>query len=196
MARSGARTCTSLPSSSSNEVIPDSPKKDLATDEDQTSCGGIESARWDAGLRGGESGERTASNMYGARGWVAHHNTDLWRATAPIDGPDWGMWPAGGAWLCLHLWDRYEYGGDQAYLERVYPVMKGAAEFFVDTLVEDPKHHWLVTNPSLSPENGHPFGAACALVPRWMSRLFATCFPTARRGNSWSRCRVPRGTRS
>ena len=52
-----------------------------------------------------ETGARTAQNMYGARGWVAHHNTDLWRATAPIDGPDWGMWPTGGAWLCQHLWD-------------------------------------------------------------------------------------------
>ena len=62
-----------------------------------------------------ETGARTAKNMYGARGWVAHHNTDLWRATAPIDGPNWGMWPTGGAWLCLHLWDRYEYGGDKEY---------------------------------------------------------------------------------
>ena len=60
------------------------------------------------------TGARTARTMYGARGWVVHHNTDLWRASAPIDGPDWGMWPCGGAWLCLHLWDRYEFGGDPA----------------------------------------------------------------------------------
>ena len=130
-----------------------------------------------------ETGGRTASDMYGARGWVAHHNTDLWRATAPIDGPDWGMWPAGGAWLCLHLWDRYEYGGDKAYLERVYPVMKGAAEFFVDTLVEDPKHQWLVTNPSLSPENHHPFGAAVCAGPTMDEQiirdLFSNCIRAA-----------------
>ena len=55
--------------------------------------------------------------MYGARGWVAHHNTDLWRATAPIDGPQWGLWPTGGAWLCVALWDHYEYNGDRAYLQ-------------------------------------------------------------------------------
>ena len=130
-----------------------------------------------------QTGARTAKEMYGARGWVVHHNTDLWRATAPIDGPDWGMWPTGGAWLCLHLWDRYEYGGDKAYLERVYPVMKGAAEFFVDTLVEDPKHKWLVTNPSLSPENQHPFGAAVCAGPTMDEQiirdLFSDCIRAA-----------------
>jgi alpha-L-fucosidase 2 len=103
------------------------------------------------------TGARTAKVHYGARGWTAHHNTDLWRATAPVDGPQYGMWPLGGAWLCMHLWDHYEFSGDRAFLERIYPVMKGAAEFFLDTLVEEPKHKWLVTNPSLSPENRHPF---------------------------------------
>ncbi len=130
-----------------------------------------------------ETGARTAKNMYGARGWVAHHNTDLWRATAPIDGPNWGMWPTGGAWLTLQLWDRYEYGGDKEYLRRVYPVMKGAAEFFVDTLVEDPKHKWLVTNPSLSPENHHPFGSAVSAGPTMDSQiirdLFTNCIRAA-----------------
>jgi alpha-L-fucosidase 2 len=72
------------------------------------------------------TGARTAQSMYGARGWVVHHNTDLWRASAPIDGPNWGMWPSGGAWLCLHLWDRYEFSGDKAYLKKIYPVFKGA----------------------------------------------------------------------
>ena len=67
---------------------------------------------------------RTAKDMYGARGWVTHHNTDLWRATAPIDSPARGMWPTGGAWLCRHLWDRYEYSGDKNYLAKVYPVLK------------------------------------------------------------------------
>ena len=112
-----------------------------------------------------ETGARTAKTMYGARGWVLHHNTDLWRATAPIDGPNWGMWPTGGAWLCQHLWDRYDFSGDKAYLAKVYPAMKGAAQFFLDTLVEEPKHKWLVTSPSLSPENGHPFGASVCAGP-------------------------------
>ena len=107
------------------------------------------------------TGARTAREMYGARGWVAHHNTDIWRATAPIDSADSGMWPTGGAWLCLHLWDRYEFSGDPQVLKRIYPIMKGAAEFFIDTLQEDPTHKWLVTNPSSSPENWHPGGPLC-----------------------------------
>ena len=110
------------------------------------------------------TGARTARDMYGARGWVCHHNTDLWRATAPIDGPQFGLWPMGGAWLCLHLWDRYDYGRDAQYLAGVYPILKGACEFFLDTLVKDPKTGWMVTNPSLSPENnhGHGEGSLCA----------------------------------
>src|SRR5262245_6917390 len=130
-----------------------------------------------------ETGARTARVQYGARGWVAHHNTDLWRATAPIDGPQWGIWPAGGAWLCLHLWERYEYTGDKEFLARVYPVMKGAAQFFLDTLVEEPKHHWLVTNPSLSPENPHPFGTSVVAGPTMDSQilrdLFTNCIRAA-----------------
>ncbi|MBI1176235.1 glycoside hydrolase family 95 protein [bacterium] len=112
-----------------------------------------------------KTGARTAKEMYGASGWVVHHNTDLWRATGPIDGPEWGMWPMGGAWLCDHLWDRYEYNPDKAYLKEVYPVMRGAVQFFLDTLVEDPTNHWLVTNPSLSPENGHPGGSSVCAGP-------------------------------
>ena len=130
-----------------------------------------------------ETGARTAKNMYGARGWVTHHNTDLWRATAPIDGPNWGIWPTGGAWLTMHLWDRYEYGGDKDYLAKVYPVLKGAAEFFLDTLVEEPKHKWLVTNPSLSPEYPHPFGTAVCAGPTMDSQiirdLFSNCIRAA-----------------
>lgn len=112
-----------------------------------------------------QTGARTAKEMYGVGGWVTHHNTDLWRATAPIDGPAWGMWPSGGAWLCLHLWDHYDFSRDTNYLATVYPLLKGASQFFLDTLVEEPKHHWLVTNPSLSPENQHPFGAAVCAGP-------------------------------
>ena len=111
------------------------------------------------------TGARTAREMYGAGGWVAHHNTDLWRATGPIDGPQYGMWPTGGAWLTLALWDRYEYTGDRGYLQRIYPLLKGAAQFFLDTLVEEPTHHWLVTSPSLSPENPHPFGTSLTIGP-------------------------------
>jgi alpha-L-fucosidase 2 len=111
------------------------------------------------------TGARTAKVMYHARGWVAHHNTDLWRATAPIDAPRYGMWPTGGAWLCLPLWEHYEFGGDEQYLASVYPLMKGAAQFFLDTLVEEPNHKWLVTCPSLSPENRHPFGTSICAGP-------------------------------
>ena len=103
-----------------------------------------------------QTGARTAKVEYGAHGWVAHHNTDLWRATAPIDGPQWGMWPMGGAWLCQNLWEHYLFTQDETYLNRIYPALKGAAQFFLDTLVEEPTHHWLVTCPSLSPENSNP----------------------------------------
>jgi len=105
------------------------------------------------------TGRQTAETMYGAQGWVLHHNTDLWRINGPIDGSFWGMWPMGGAWLCQHLWEKYEFNGDKNYLESVYPVMKGAVEFFLSFLVEYPGHDWLVVCPSVSPENApasHP----------------------------------------
>jgi len=125
------------------------------------------------------TGARTAKTMYNARGWVAHHNTDLWRATAPIDGPQFGMWPTGGAWLCNTLYDHYEFTHDRAFLQRLYPAMKGAAEFFLDSLVEEPKRKWLVTNPSLSPENSHHRGAANTAGPTMdmqiLRDLFAHC---------------------
>ncbi len=109
------------------------------------------------------TGRKTARVMYNARGWVAHHNTDLWRATAPIEGSWWGMWPTGGAWLCKSLWDHYDYHRDPALLARIYPTLRGAAEFFADTLVEDPKGRGLVTSPSISPEHEHlPHIATCA----------------------------------
>lgn len=125
------------------------------------------------------TGAKTAKTMYGARGWVAHHNTDGWRATAPIDGPQFGMWPCGGAWLCNTLWDHYEFTRDQAFLERLYPAMKGAAEFFLDTLVEEPKHKWLITSPSLSPEVAHISGQSVVAGPtcdqQILRDLFAHC---------------------
>ena len=131
-----------------------------------------------------ENGARTARSHYGAKGWVCHHNTDLWRATAPIDGPLWGFWPTGGAWLTTHLWNHYEFNGDQEFLRRVYPVMKGAAQFFVDTLVEEPKHKWLVTCPTLSPENRHhPDVSICAgatMDMQILRDLFSQCIEAAR----------------
>jgi alpha-L-fucosidase 2 len=111
------------------------------------------------------TGADVARDSYGARGWVTHHNTDLWRAAAPIDGPNWGMWPCGGAWLCKTLWDHYEYAPDDAFLARIYPVLKGAALFFVDVLVEDPHGRGLVTSPSISPENQHHPGVAVCAGP-------------------------------
>ena len=100
------------------------------------------------------SGARTAQKQYHARGWVLHHNTDLWRGTAPINNID-GVWPTGGAWLCHHLWEHYLFTGDNEFLaKRAYPAMKGASLFFVDSLVKDPTTGWLVTNPSFSPEQG------------------------------------------
>ena len=123
-----------------------------------------------------DNGGRTAQVHYGARGWVCHHNTDLWRQTAPIDGPLWGFWPTGGAWLCTHLWMHYEFTRDKAFLARAWPVMKGAAQFFVDTLVEDPARGWLVTCPSLSPENLHPGGVAVCAGPSMDSQLLRDLF--------------------
>ncbi|MEO3753117.1 glycoside hydrolase family 95 protein [Streptomyces sp. B6B3] len=102
-----------------------------------------------------ESGARTARALYDAPGWVLHHNTDGWRGTAPVDYAFYGLWPTGGAWLCVMLWDHYLFTGDTGALSRNYPVIRGAVEFFLDFLVEDAATGWLVTNPSHSPEVGH-----------------------------------------
>ena len=101
------------------------------------------------------SGAETAREHYRARGWVLHHNFDLWRGTAPINHSNHGIWPTGGAWLCQDLWQHYLYGGDEEFLRATaYPLMKGASEFFVDALVESPDGKWLISGPSNSPENG------------------------------------------
>ena len=123
-----------------------------------------------------ENGSRTARVQYGARGWVCHHNTDLWRQTAPIDGPLWGFWPTGGAWLCTHLWHHYQFTNDRGFLARAYPVMKGAAEFFLDTLVPEPRHNWLVTCPSISPENKHPANVAICAGPTMDTQIIRDLF--------------------
>lgn len=98
-------------------------------------------------------GSETARVFYNAGGWVAHMMTNVWGFTAPGEHPSWGATNTGGAWLVAHLWEHYDYGRDTAYLREVYPVMKGAARFFLDMLVTDPKTGWLVTAPTTSPEN-------------------------------------------
>ena len=106
-----------------------------------------------------QAGKKTAKDMYGADGWVLHHNTDIWRINGPVDGSFWGMWPMGGAWLCQHLFEKYEYNGDKEYLKSVYPILKSAVEFYLSFLVKYPGHDWLVVCPSVSPENApsaHP----------------------------------------
>ncbi len=123
-----------------------------------------------------ESGQRTAKNFYNASGWVTHHNTDLWRATGPIDGAFWGMWPMGGAWLSLFLWERFEYSGDMETLEEDYPALKGAAQFFLDTLVEDSRTGYLVTVPSNSPENAHHAGVTNAAGPTMDNAILRDLF--------------------
>ena len=99
-----------------------------------------------------EAGRRTARAHYGARGFVAHHNTDLWRVATPVDGARWGLWPLGGAWLSTHLFEHYAFGGDLVFLRKAYPALKEASEFILDFLVEDERGR-LVTSPSHSPEN-------------------------------------------
>jgi alpha-L-fucosidase 2 len=100
-----------------------------------------------------DQGSDVAKEHYGAKGWVFHQNTDIWRVAAPMDGPTWGTFTTGGAWLCTHLWEHYLYTGDKDFLKKIYSVIKGCVQFFMDFLVEHPKYGWLVTNPSSSPEN-------------------------------------------
>jgi alpha-L-fucosidase 2 len=100
-----------------------------------------------------DQGTAVAKEHYGCRGWVCHQNTDLWRATAPMDGPAWGAFTPGGAWLCTMLWEQYQFTQDKKYLQDIYPLLKGAVDFYMDFLVPHPNGKWLVTNPSTSPEN-------------------------------------------
>ena len=127
------------------------------------------------------TGARTARVMYGARGWVCHHNTDLWRATAPIDGSQYGIWPTGGAWLCKHLWDRWDYHRDPAYLEGVYPVLKGACLFFLDTLQVEKGTGYLISSPSISPENTHAGGTSLCAGPTMDQQIIRDLFTNTAR---------------
>jgi alpha-L-fucosidase 2 len=122
-----------------------------------------------------ETGTQFASEHYGTGGWVAHHNTDLWRATGPIDGAFWGMWPTGGAWLCTHLWEHYLFNGDLDYLADVYPILKGASQFFLENLVVAGNGN-LLTSPSNSPENAHRPGVSIAEGPAMDNQILRDLF--------------------
>jgi len=101
-----------------------------------------------------ETGRETARTMYGCQGWMAHHNTDIWRIAGPVDGTTWGMFPTGGAWLTTHLWQHYLFTGDKLFLQNNYDVMKGAADFLLDYMQVHPQYGWLMTVPTVSPEHG------------------------------------------
>lgn len=134
-----------------------------------------------------ETGAETAKIMYGAPGWVLHHNTDIWRVTGAIDKAPSGMWPSGGAWLCRHLWERYLYTGDINFLRQAYPILKGAGEFFDAIMVKEPVHGWLVVCPSNSPENTHAgsngkatTAAGCTMDNQLVFDLWTSIITTAR----------------
>ena len=99
-------------------------------------------------------GTNVAKNLYGVRGWMAHHNTDIWRTAGPVSGSaKWAIFQVGSAWLCQHVWEHYAFTGDRKYLRDVWPVLQGAAQFYLDSLIEEPEHHWLVTGPDVNFEN-------------------------------------------
>jgi len=135
-----------------------------------------------------ESGARTAKELYGCRGWVMHHGTDIWMNTAPQDGAKWGLWPGNGAWICWELWEHYQFDPDPEYLKKIYPILKGSAEFFMDYMITEPKHGWLVTCPSNSPETviETPDGQLTSIVMgptidnQLLRALFDMCMESAR----------------
>jgi len=115
-----------------------------------------------------ETGAITAKQMYDCGGWMAHHNTDIWRIAGPVDGSDWGMFPNGGAWLATHLWEHYQFTQDKEFLKKWYPIIKGTADFYLDYMIRDPKSGYLVVSPSVSPEHGGrgrrtPLTAGCTM---------------------------------
>ncbi len=123
------------------------------------------------------TGAEMARLHYGARGWVLHHNTDLWRASGPIDGAQWGLWPMGGAWFCVQLWDHAAFAGHpEALVRRLLPLLAGAARFALDTLQPLPGTNHLVTVPTLSPENLHPHGASICAGPAMDSQILRDLF--------------------
>jgi alpha-L-fucosidase 2 len=131
------------------------------------------------------TGSQTTRDMYGTRGWMAHHNTDIWRATGAVDGAFWGIWNNGGGWSSQHLWEHYLYNGDKTYLASVYPVLKGAALFYADFLIEHPRYHWLVICPDMSPENapqahqGSSIDAGVTMTNQIVFDVFSTAIRAA-----------------
>ena len=114
------------------------------------------------------AGAKTAKEEYHCRGWVCHHNFDLWRGTAPVDAARYGMWPIGGSWLCQHIWEHYLYTGDKEFLKEYYPIMKGSAQFLMDLMIDHPQYKWLVIPFSMSPEQGFftsPGSEECFISP-------------------------------
>jgi alpha-L-fucosidase 2 len=127
-----------------------------------------------------KTGHETVVEHYGAPGWVLHHNTDLWRGTAPVNASNHGIWVSGAAWLCHQLWEHYLYTGDKDFLQkRAYPEMKGAAEFFVNFLVKDPKTGYLISTPSNSPEHGGLI-AGPTMDHQIIRDLFKNCIEAAK----------------
>jgi len=122
------------------------------------------------------TGARLARQMYDAPGWVAFNNTDAWRVASPPDGAVWALWPMGGVWLLQNLWESWLFRRDPAWLRRIYPLMKGAAEFQLATLVKEPRSGFMVTNPSNSPENRHPHGSSLAAGPAMDNQLLRDLF--------------------
>lgn len=122
------------------------------------------------------TGAKTAHDIYGAEGWVLHHNTDQWRITGPVDHAPSGLWPSGGGWLCRHLWEHYLYTGDKDFLRSIYPTMKSAAIFLNQICVQEPTHGWSVIGASVSPENapkgGVPVAAGVSMDNEIMFELF------------------------
>ncbi|MFG1837294.1 glycoside hydrolase N-terminal domain-containing protein [Micromonospora sp. NPDC049175] len=122
------------------------------------------------------TGARTAQVQYNAGGWVTHHNTDAWRGSSVVDEALWGMWQTGGAWLATMIWDHYQFTGDVEFLRANYPAMKGAAQFFLDTLVSHPTLGYLVTNPSNSPELRHHTNASVCAGPTMDNQILRDLF--------------------
>ena len=136
-----------------------------------------------------EDGTNIARNLYGARGWVAHHNTDIWRQAGPVSGSAcWSIFQVGSAWLCQHLWEHYAFSGDTNYLRRAWPVLSGAARYYLDAMIEEPEHHWLVTAPDTNFENAFrkPNGEhSCACMGptasmQMVRELFRNCLAASR----------------
>lgn len=123
-----------------------------------------------------KTGAKTAKTHYGVGGWVAHHNTDGWRGTAPVDGATWGIWPMGGAWLSTHLWQRYLFSGNKKELAKHYPHMKGAATFFLEAMVPMPGTSYYVTSPSISPEHDHHPGVSICAGPTMDTQIIRDLF--------------------